>query len=334
METRAVLVQTLCIPCACRCRYCLLSWDGRTLGADWDRSAAWAVNFAAYLRENRPELRFDFYFGYSMDHPALFAALDFLNALGSTQGRFLQLDGLRMRTEDESRALMAGLAAHGVERVNFTFYGLREYHDRFAARAGDFDYLLRLAAAAGEAGLETGAGVPLTAENAAQADALLVLLSRAGIGSVRLFVPHEEGRGACLAKVRITERELAALGPQSRALLDRSVYRTEGEWVRCAPELPSEQNRALLLSLTPETLARFEAMPFADVIREVEALDDAYYGALPDFAALCARYGDPDGPALYGRRDLFQHFQRRYIRENGLSLCDVTDERRCGSRRY
>ena len=46
MKTESVLLQTLCVPCACRCRYCLLSWDGKTVGADWARSRAAAAAFA------------------------------------------------------------------------------------------------------------------------------------------------------------------------------------------------------------------------------------------------------------------------------------------------
>ena len=83
MKTTSVMLQTLCVPCACRCRYCLLSWDGRAIGADWERSKHAAAAFDTWIRENRPELRFHFAFGYSMEHPALPDALDFLREIGS-----------------------------------------------------------------------------------------------------------------------------------------------------------------------------------------------------------------------------------------------------------
>ena len=141
METKQILVQSLCVPCGCHCRYCLLSWEHQTVGADFEQSRAYSRGFYDYLRRNQPDIRFDFCFGYSMDHPALLETLDFLNEIGSVQGQLLQLDGLRMRTDPEIDDWMAGLAVHGVRHTNFTFYGLESYHDRFAGRKGDFSYL-------------------------------------------------------------------------------------------------------------------------------------------------------------------------------------------------
>ena len=69
-------------------------------------------------------------------------------------------------------------------------------------------------------------------------------------------------------------------------------------------------------------------------LRRVEALDEAYYNAIPPLEQLADLYGDPDGDALYRQRDLFHRYQRRYIREHGLALYDVTDERQSGGRRF
>ena len=145
MNTGTVMLETLCVPCANRCRYCLLSWDGRPVGADWDESCAAALRYRGWLEANRPEVRFDFSFGYSMEHPRLLSALDFLNSLGSVQGRMLQMDGMRFREGEELGAFLRGVKAHGVRSLNFTFYGTEAYHDRFAGRPGDFRGLVRYA---------------------------------------------------------------------------------------------------------------------------------------------------------------------------------------------
>lgn len=333
METKQILVQSLCVPCGCHCRYCLLSWEHQTVGADFEQSRVYARGFYDYLRRNQPDIRFDFCFGYSMDHPALLETLDFLNEIGSVQGQLLQLDGLRMRTDPEIDDWMAGLAAHGVRHTNFTFYGLESYHDRFAGRKGDFSYLRRLAASAKRHGLETSAGIPLNSENASQVEELLTLLEADGIAKRTLFVPHEEGRGVNLAPIRFSLSDYEGLGARAKALLNRKTFRTEGEWVRLG-DIPAEENRLLLISLTPENIEKFRAMGYPAVIRYVEELDEAYYGAIPDFRTLCAMYGDPAGTRFYGKRDLFRHYARRYIQEQHLELYDVTDERYCGSRRY
>ena len=85
MQTSSVLIQSLCVPCCNRCRYCLLSWDGTPVGAEWRGSVRLAERFLCELKERRPELRCHFAFGYSMEHPALREAIRSLRRLGGPQ---------------------------------------------------------------------------------------------------------------------------------------------------------------------------------------------------------------------------------------------------------
>ena len=329
MKTESILLQTLCVPCGCHCRYCLLSWDGHCPGADWERSAALARRMAEWLRKERPGLRFHFSFGYSMEHPQLPEALDLLRELDCVQAEFLQCDGLRIRDERETVEFVRMIREHGVRALNFTYYGTEDDHDRFAGRKGDFAWMQRLRAAAREAGLETSAGIPLTRENAPLAGALLERLAGE---TVRFFVPHAEGRGAALEPIRLRLEDFDALPETVRERLNRSVYRTEAEWMRDPP--PEPTRRMLLLSLTPENIADFETRPFAESIAAAEALDEAYYAQLPTIKELLECYGDTQGTTFYSARDLAAKLQKRRLRELGQQPYDVTDERRTGSRRY
>ena len=71
MQTTSVLIQSLCVPCCNRCRYCLLFWDRRVEGADWERSVKLAARFLRDLREQLPQIHSSFAFVYSMEHPNL-----------------------------------------------------------------------------------------------------------------------------------------------------------------------------------------------------------------------------------------------------------------------
>ena len=310
IKTSAINLQTLCVPCGCHCRYCLLSWNNQIVGADYERSKRYAKRFHDYIQENRPEIQFDFTFGYCMEHPKLLEELDFMNALGSVQGQFLQMDGMNLRNKDQSEELISNLLCHGVKHVNFTFYGQEAYHDRFAARLGDFENLMTMAHIAAVNGLEASAGIPVTSENAAQVEDLLLLLDSQGIEQVFLFVPHEEGRGKHLSSIRFSETDFEKLGVESAQKLNRKIFRPEREWV--SNIWPEEQNRLLNISLTPDNIERFENMEFDQVIRYVEALDDAYYSSLPSFQELCKLYGDLSGTRFYSKRDQFQHFQKTF----------------------
>ena len=333
MKTQSVLVQSLCVPCACRCRHCLLAWDGAAVGAAWDRSAQFALRFREWMRLHRPELRFAFAFGYAMEPPDWRTAFPLLRSLDSPQAEFLQCDGMRIRSPEACGELMRLFAAEDVKRLNFTFYGTPEYHDRFAGRRNDFALLLRMMRAAEDAGLDTGAGIALTAENAAQTDALIALLQEVGCGHISLFIPHREGRGAVLESIRFSEDDLSSLPDSAGALLNRKLYRPEREWVG-EGVYTEETKRALLISLRADNIERYEAMDPGEILREVEALDERYYAAFPAFPELAARYGDPSGTRFYRQRDLFHRYRCMYAAEHGVSVYDVTDERQSGSRRY
>ena len=52
MRTVSVNVMNLCVPCENRCRYCLLSYDGKATGVDFGRSTAYAKYTNGSLRIN------------------------------------------------------------------------------------------------------------------------------------------------------------------------------------------------------------------------------------------------------------------------------------------
>ena len=333
MKTVSISVCNLCVPCENRCRYCLLSWDGKLRGVDYDRSAEYARRFSEWLKENRPELGFYFYYGYSMEHPKLLETVDFLGELGSPGGKFLQFDGMKFRSDPEIRELLTGLKEHGIELIDLTFYGTRAYHDRFAARQGDFDYLMRILEIANEVELRVNAGIALNHENAHQAQTLLEQLRKHRLGNLYAFVPHGEGRGETLEPVRFRLSDYEALPESVKRLLNRRKYRTEGEWVR-EGKFSEPQKRSLTVGLTPENVEFFEKQGFAETISFLEKLDEDYYGAIPALPELATIYGDPTEEKFYSERDLYLKYQRRYTAEHHMTLYDINDERQCFSRRF
>ena len=231
VRTESVMIQNLCIPCNCHCRYCLLSWNGKPVGTSWERGKEAGLRLMKEIKEEYPDLDLSFTFGYSMEHPDLREAINFLKSIGSIQSEYLQCDGLRMRNEQECEELAGLMAEEGVRSLNFTFYGLKEYHDRFAGRNGDFDLMMQMMASAIKSGLNVSAGVPLTKENVATADELINVLKKNGCNRISLFIPHEEGRGATLANVRLEEDDLSLLSNESKQLMNRKIYKTESEWL-------------------------------------------------------------------------------------------------------
>ena len=302
IKTTSINVFTLCVPCYNRCRYCLLSWDGSTIGADYERSKTYAEKFYEWLKQNRPEIKFSFYFGYSMEHEDLIGAVRFMQQTGSPGGRFLQLDGLKMRTKEQLQAFILQLKAAGIEQLNFTFYGTKAYHDKFAARAGDFDLMQDALDIAKKTGLDVSVGVPVTQENLAQLDELVELFERKNVG-LYLFTPHSKGRGITLLDQKIRACDYERCSDLVKKHFNRQNNKTPFEWLNTP--LKTEENRVLSLSLTKKNIQHFENQSFECTIQELEKADERFYARVPSFQDLLKKYADKTDERLYSKKDLY-----------------------------
>ena len=332
MKTVSVNVMNLCVPCENRCRYCLLSYDGKIGGVDFKRSQEYAKRFYEWIQNSRPDLSFLFGFGYSMEHPNLFEAIDFCQSLGSPTGEFLQMDGMKFRSEQELAELLSNLKSHGIKLINLTFYGTEWYHDRFAARNGDYRLMMNTIKAANSVELDVTVGIPLTHENADQIDSLLQELDRFKVEKIYCFVPHSEGRGKFMEAIRLTLDDYELLSQRVKMLFNRERFKTERQWVQ-TKTFPQSEQRVLTVTLTPDNISFFENQSFDETIAYLEALDDEYYKIIPNFESLIKQYGNLNGNRMYSARDLYMTYQRRYIEDHHISIYDINDERQCFVRR-
>lgn len=332
MRTASINVMNLCVPCENRCRYCLLSYDGKTSGVDYKRSEVYAKRFYEWLKENRPDLSFLFGFGYSMEHPDLLGAIDFCRSIGSATGEFLQFDGMRFRTDGELEVFLRQLQDHGIKLIDLSFYGTEGYHDRFAARAGDYRLMINTLQQTNKIGLDVAVSIPVTHENTDQLDELIAQLQHYRTQRITCFVPHSEGRGRLLDSVRFSQRDYDKLSENVRKLLNTNRFKTEGEWLKSGFSVNGK--RVLTVTLRPENVDFFEGRSFEETIAYLEKLDDDYYATIPPVEELAEIYGDPNGDRYYSARDLYLSYQRRYIADNGIAIYDINDERQCFSRRF
>ena len=272
----------------------------------------------------QPELRVYYYIGYCMDDENLFDYIRFSQKHNAPSARFLQLNGLRLRSERETEKLIAQIGKVGIETIDLTFYGTKDYHDRFAGRNGDFDFLTCILHSAVACGLNIHASCPLHKENLDQAEDLLEMLTGYCNGDISFFLPHGKGRGYALDSLRLTLEDMDLLGESVRCHLGRC--QTEKEWIAgfCGNE---PQSRVLTLVLRPDNIDLLEQMSLAEIIKYLESLDDQYYAAIPSTVELMELYGNKDGTRLYRRfRDLHLEWQRKFLSESGRRIWDMNDE--------
>lgn len=328
MKTLSVSIENLCVPCHCGCRHCLLSSSHKATGIDYHRGLAFAERFYGWLKENRPEMGGTYYVGYSMDFPEL---CEYVVWQKNNSGmEHLLFDGLRLRSDQEIAQLLQEIYLAGAREISLTLYGEPDYHDRFAGRKGDFAYLMRLAKLAVRQSLRVSVGIMLTRENMDQMPALFAILENSTLSNISVILPHAKGRGEGLSHLRLTAEDYEKLSPEAKARFHRERYRTEAEFLTQG-KLPTAYARHLTLSLTPDNIDRLESMEPADIIRELEKLDDEYYGTLPPVEELAKLCGEPDNQQLFRFRDLILQWQCRFWSNHPIMVHNMNDERGCFS---
>ena len=68
MKTLSFNMENLCVPCKCRCRHCLLGYDGNVIGVEYERGK----DLARRIAEGSP-VKFNYYIGYCMDTQKILA---------------------------------------------------------------------------------------------------------------------------------------------------------------------------------------------------------------------------------------------------------------------
>lgn len=331
METKSIYIFNLNISCNNHCRYCLLSWDGKTIGIDYQRSIGYAKKFYEWLRVTHPSIGFVYYFGYSMEHPHLFDAIKFMQYTNSPGGKLLQFDGMKKRNKEELQIFIKQLKQSGIETLSFTFYGIKEYHDKFAGRIGDYDLMMNTITIALEEKLNIEVGVPVTKENLTSLDELVDIFTKLKV-NLFLFTPHSAGRGIKLLNQKITSKDFDSMSEKVKKYFNRENNRTQYEWFLNPPKLV--KNRVLTLSLLPSNIEELERTKFEDVIAKLEEEDEKYFSIIPSFNELLDKYVDEEDERLYTKKDLYTIYRKKFIEEKKLEIKDLTDERFSGSIRY
>lgn len=321
MKTVSFSIENLCVPCSCRCRHCLLGYDGNTIGVGYEQGKSFAQRIAS-----ESPIKFSYYIGFCMDTPMLFDYITFCREIGSPGGRFLQMNGFQERPYDEIEHLMDRIKNSSVEIIDLTFYGLPDYHDAFAGRPGDFRFLTKMLTAANKAQLPVNISVPITEDNAGQIERLFDILSEYKTDGMSLYLPHSKGRGWFMEPQRLKKSTLEHLSPSMQAHMPKVKTQSEAQWLS-EKVFPEPEKRHLTLSLTPDNFERYNHMSAEKIIGELEMLDDTFYGAVPSAEELARLYGNPLGDRLFRYRDLVLLWTKIYVRENNLKLHDMTDER-------
>ena len=118
----------------------------------------------------------------------------------------------------------------GIETIDITFFGNEAYHDRFAARKGDYQFNLQLAKCASDNGLRCDPTIVITEDNKDMLDTLFQqLIGFTDEKNIHSFIPDYRGRGYCVEGVRIIESSYNNLSERIQKTLNKARYKSERE---------------------------------------------------------------------------------------------------------
>ena len=325
MRTISFSIANYCVPCHAHCQYCLLSSCGQVSGVDYRRSEELAHRVLTELAAKRLEISGSFYIGYCMDTADLWDYIRFSKRHQSPGASFLQMNGFEFREAAELLSTMQRIREEGIRLIDLTFYGTEEFHDRFAGRKGDFNFILEMVSAAIRSDLPVNISIPLLRSNLNQLAELHSLLSKYPVAGYSYFLPHSKGRGKTLQDQRITSQEFLKLSQEIRDAFWKIPHQTEAEWI-AAGKWEQPEKRNLTLVLTKENIQSLEDMKTDDILLFLEAMDDRYLSQLPTIPELAEKYGNPDNDQLFRYRDLLLKWQQQFIADTGNTIFDMHDE--------
>jgi hypothetical protein len=330
MQTISIGIQNNCAACGCACKYCLLQSDKKASGIDYYRGKRLAERFAQWKKTSETQLPIYYCIGYCAEYPELFDNIRFNKTLGFVGGDFLQCNGIKIRNEAETKELIKRIKAAGIAMIDTTFFGTKEYHDQFAARQGDFEFLLRLSKCAVSEGIVCAPTFVICEENKGMLSDLFDILTEITGLKMYSFLQDYRGRGYLLENSRLRIESYEKLPEKIKNTFNKVRYKTESEWLN-EGKFSEYTERAIIINLRQDNIELFENMTCEEIIYYVENLDDEYYNTIPKINELAKMYGDFNNNRLYQSRDLFWKWQKRYIAENNIKIYDVTDERFCSS---
>jgi hypothetical protein len=335
MKTKGLMIINHNVPCSCACRYCFFQSSKSSSGINYLRGEKQAKRFAEWRTQNNID---DFFLNYTISHCAdfleIFQNIRLNRSFNFIGASFLQCNGIGLKSDVDLKAYLQGVKAAGVEKIDTTFYGTKDYQDYFSSRNGDFNYMLKLLEVSSLIGLEANPSIFVCEDNKDQLDELFSILNGFScVQHIHSFLQDYRGNGRKLESIRLSNNSFESLSESIKSTFNKSLYKTEKEWLE-GSHFPEYTARNLILALSPENIDMVECMSCSEIISYIEELDDTYYKSTPGINDLAKIYGDKKNERLYRARDLYWKWQRQYIADNNLKLHDVTDERVCGSHRF
>jgi MoaA/NifB/PqqE/SkfB family radical SAM enzyme len=306
------------------------------MGLDYEIGKKIAISFDEWRRNKKLEnFVLSYGIGYSADYKELADNINFNKNLGFIGYKYLQINGIGLKEDKELESYFKEVKDAGLEYIDTTFYGLPYFHDQFASRKNDFEYLIKIIEKANKHDINIQLTIPIFEYNKDQINELLTILYKHISEETKyyIFLQDYRGYGENLENSRLRYSSYLKLPDNIKNHININKYKTESEWIEIN-QWSILNNRNLILSLTPDIYKIIENKNCEGIYNYLIELDEKYYSLFPSMNELAKLYGNNSNEKLYKERDLCWKWQKQYIKERRINIHDVIDERLSGSIRY
>ncbi|MCE5323628.1 sigma-70 family RNA polymerase sigma factor [bacterium] len=321
-----VIIQWFGKQCSCRCRHCLLNSGSRLSGVSFDRMKALGKKFLRWRDAHSfDDLAIDIITGYSCDSSEDIEGRLFCKAAGATNWSYLPTNGMELRTKTELEQYLLARKEMGITTVGITFYGMKDFHDKWAGRSGDWDYTMLIAKTAAELGLKRQETIFLSKKGVDGIPSLVELLDQIAGMTGRCICPWDyRGRGKHLEDERVLDVQVKALPENVLRYINQGInnrgrcYLSEGEWVSAieAGKYPRKDRRVYLISVWPDNIEWLESADCDSILQKMRDEDEQLHTAIPSLPTLARLYGKKSGKRIYWVRDLEWKWIDLYLKEH------------------
>gem|GEM_PF-3535804 len=337
-------------PCYCHCRFCTIGQKTYS-NVTFDRVEAIVGRFIKWKNEKGlDDFALNFFSGPSnnMDVARLKKSFELSEKLGNSDptDRWIWLNGISLRPEDELRDWLLERKQAGISMVGMTFIGAKELHDKWRGRKGDYDFEMTMARLVGELGIKRLERMFLTKSTLPHLSSLIDLLDDIpGLSQRWITNVYYQGWARNMESERITRDDLQRLPEKISRYVGNDELRTEGEWIEYLKTDLQIPDRVILgrytrhpgdsqlhLTIDETNIEELESRSCDEIVGDLRRRKDFVAGLVPPLRELLNDYGDSANMRLYGLRELeakwidcFTRDHEQLIRSEGIFTDELSD---------
>lgn len=314
--------------CHCKCDHCLLcSGDNKISKVNFEDLKKLALKFKGL------EKKYGFYAQLCVyncsEYEDLSQEIEVNKQLSNPYAGFENLNGTKVRKGSELKQWVQNLKEIGVKKVNFSWFGDRDFNDKFVHRKGYFDYLLSLSKEVSKVGIPRDSSVFILRSNIEQIEILTKKLKAIGIMPYYRLLDYR-GNAKKLINEFIRERDLSKLPNYVVESKSLARFKPEHKWIEMikAGQNPLLTKRGLFLVATPENINQYMRMSIEEIMNMFHDIDYRLQKSIPSIQFLAEEYGDKSSDILFDYRSLLwkwtdMHFENNLKLDKSLLFSDL-----------